>query len=246
MTVRVTFLGTGSAFAHDGRSHACIHVSAPGVSLLLDCGGSSLPRIRQYMDPSDIDGIAITHLHGDHFGGIPYLVLQQHWEAGRTRPLTVGGPPGLGGRLRHAEAALYPEFFGAPGKPGFEVRELVLGAAETEVGGAKVSAFPVTHVPEAEPHGLRVRAGGKIIAYSGDAAWSDALPRLADGADLFICECTYYDVPDPVHISYRTLAAHRSELGSARIVVTHVARDLLDHREAVEVEIAADGMVLEL
>lgn len=246
MSVRVTFLGTGSAFCDGGRSHACIHVSAPGVSLLLDCGGSSLPRIKQHIDADAVDGVAVSHLHGDHFGGIPYLILQQHWQGRRTRPFTVGGPPGLAARLRHAESSLYPEFFGASGKPGFPVREIVLGSAEREVGGALVSAFPVTHVPEAEPHGLRVRVGDKVIAYSGDASWTDALPRLAKGADLFICECTYYDVPDPVHISYRTLEQHRAEIDCGRIVLVHVSRDLVQHRDAVDLEIPDDGTVIEL
>lgn len=246
MTVRVTFLGTGSAFTDGGRSHACIHVGAPGVSLLLDCGGSSLPRIKEHIDPNGVDAIAVSHLHGDHFGGIPYLVLQQHWQGRRQRPLTVAGPAGLAARLRAAERSLYPEFFGAPGKPAFEVREVVLGAAETELGGALVSAHPVTHVPESEPHGLRVRVAGKTIAYSGDAAWSDALPRLAKGADLFICECTYYDVPDPVHISYRTLIAKRGSLDCGRLLLVHASRDLLDRRAELEIEVADDGMAVEL
>ena len=91
MTVNVRFLGTGNAFADGGRSHACIHLEAPGASLLLDCGGSSLPAIKKAMDPKAIQAIAISHLHGDHFGGVPYFVIEQHF-AGRTTPLAIGGP----------------------------------------------------------------------------------------------------------------------------------------------------------
>lgn len=246
MTVRVTFLGTGSAFADGGRSHACIHVGAPGVSLLLDCGGSALPMIQRHLDRTVIDGIAVTHLHGDHFGGIPFFIVEQHWAAQRTRPLTIGGPPGLPARLRRAEEAFYPEFFGAPGKPSFPIRELTLGPAETEIGGARVSAYPVSHVPESEPHGLRVRAGGKTIAYSGDASWSDDLVRLAKGADLFICECTNFERKDPVHINYRMLMRHRDELDCERIVLTHLTIDMLDRLAEVELPVASEGMTLDL
>ena len=117
MTVRIQFLGSGNAFSDGGRANAAIHVTAPGVSLLLDCGGSALPAIKKHGDPSTIDAIAVSHLHGDHFGGIPFFVLEQHF-AGRTRPLVVGGPPSLERRLRAAEQALYPDFFG-PTKLGF-------------------------------------------------------------------------------------------------------------------------------
>jgi len=99
LTVRVQFLGSGSAFSDGGRANAAIHVTAPGVSLLLDCGGSALPGIKKHIDPKTIDAIAITHLHGDHFGGIPFLVIEQHF-TGRKTPLLVGGPPSLAQRLR--------------------------------------------------------------------------------------------------------------------------------------------------
>jgi ribonuclease BN (tRNA processing enzyme) len=101
VTVTIRFLGTGNAFADGGRSHACIHLEAPGASLLFDCGGSSLPVIKKAMDPATIQAIAISHLHGDHFGGIPYLVMEQHY-AGRTAPLAIGGPRDL--RQRAARA----------------------------------------------------------------------------------------------------------------------------------------------
>ena len=245
MSLRGTFVGSGHAFADGGRAHSCIHVAAPGVSLLLDCGAASLPALRRVMDPSDVDAVAVTHLHGDHFGGIPLLVLQQHF-AHRDRPLTVGGPAGLPARLRLEESALYPDFFSAPGRPRFEVRPLVLGPVEQEIGGTSVSAHPVKHIPSAEPHGLRVRAGGRLIAYSGDATWSDDLPPLARGADLFICEASNFERDDPAHISYRTLMAHRAELECGRIVLTHLGASTLEHLDEIELDVASDGMTLDL
>ncbi len=242
MTLRVTFIGSGSAFADGGRSHACIHVTAPGVSLLLDCGGSSLPAIRREVDAEAIDAIAISHLHGDHFGGIPYLVIEQHF-AGRTAPLVIGGPRALGDRLRALESSLYPDFFRKT-KLGFALREIVLSANETEFGGALVSALPVKHVAESDPHGLRVRVGNKLIAYSGDATWSDDLARVAKGADLFICDATFFDRDDPSHISYRTLMSHRDQLECKRIVLTHLGAETLARIGELEVDHAVDGMGL--
>lgn len=239
MAVRVTFIGSGNAFADGGRSHACIHVSAPGVSLLLDCGGSSLPAIKREIDPEAIDAIAISHLHGDHFGGIPYLVVEQHF-AGRTAPLAIGGPRGLPERLRAAESALYPDFF-LKTKIRFAIRETALGASETELGGALVSALPVKHVAEAEPHGLRVRVGDKLIAYSGDATWSDELARVAKGADLFICDASFFDTDDPSHISYRTLMSQRDKLDCKRIVLTHLGAETLARIGELDIEHAVDG-----
>jgi ribonuclease BN (tRNA processing enzyme) len=242
LTVRITFIGSGNAFADGGRSHACIHVGAPGVSLLLDCGGSALPAIKREIDAEAIDAIAITHLHGDHFGGIPYLVIEQHF-AGRTAPLTVAGPRALSDRLRAAESALYPDFFRRT-KVGFAIKETVLGADEAELGGAFVSALPVRHVAESDPHGLRVRVADKLIAYSGDATWSDELARVAKGADLFICDASFFDTDDPSHISYRTLMSHRDELDCRRIILTHLGAETLARIGELEVDHAVDGLTI--
>jgi ribonuclease BN (tRNA processing enzyme) len=244
LSVRVTFIGTGNAFADGGRSHACIHVSAPGVSLLLDCGGSALPAIKREIDPEAIDAIAISHLHGDHFGGIPYLVIEQHF-ARRTAPLVIAGPRALADRLRAAESALYPDFFRKT-KIGFAVRETVLGRNDAELGGALVAALPVKHVPDSDPHGLRVRVGEKLIAYSGDAIWSDELASVAKGADLFICDASFFDTDDDSHISYRTLMAHRAELDCKRIVLTHLGAETLARIGELELEHAVDGATVEV
>ena len=244
MTIRVHFLGSGNAFSDGGRANAAIHVTAPGVSLLLDCGGSALPAIKKHVDPATIDAIAVTHLHGDHFGGITFLVLEQHF-AGRTRELVSGGPPSLEQRLRAEEQALYPDFFGHV-QLGFPHRTVVLGAEPTSLGGARVSALPVRHVRLAEPHGLRVEVAGKLIAYSGDARWTEHLAAVAKGADLFICEASYFDREDPAHICYRQLMEHRSEIGAKRIVLTHLGAETLARVSELELEYAVDGTLIEV
>ena len=245
MTVGVRFFGSGNAFADGGRSHACIHVTAPGVSLLLDCGGSSLPIIRQHIDPAEVTAIAVTHLHGDHFGGIPFLLDQQKW-ALRKRGIVIAGPPSLEARVALLARAYTMDF----ATLGFATSYVRLGRDERAVGGARIAALPVRHSPDAEPHGLRVRVDGKLIAYSGDAAWSDDLVAVARGADLFICEATNFTTADekanPVHVSYETLVAQRARLECRRIVLTHLGAKTLAHRDELALEYATDGMALEV
>jgi len=241
VTVEVRFLGSGNAFAAGGRSHACILVRHSGSSLLLDCGGSSLPAITRALDPGSIDAIAVSHLHGDHFGGIPFLLDEQKY-APRRRPLAIGGPPSLEKRVRQVADGFGMDL----ATLGFEVTFQVLGRDEQQLGPTRVAALPVRHSPAAEPHGLRMRVGGRLIAYSGDATWSDELVAVADGADLFICESTTYAVRDPVHLSGVELAAHRRDLRCARVVLTHLGKDALAHRDELPFEAADDGTVLEL
>jgi ribonuclease BN (tRNA processing enzyme) len=244
VSVRVTFLGTGNAFADGGRSHACIYVRARDSSLLLDCGGSALPALKRHADLERVDGIVVSHLHGDHFGGIPYVLMDQHF-AGRARPLTIVGPRELEERLRAVCVGLYADFFGRT-RLGFPVRYVTFGGKNTELAGGSLSAHPVLHVPESDPHGVRLRVDGKLIAYSGDARWSESLPTLARGADLFICEATNFSRDDPSHISYVTLMSHRSELDSRRIVLTHLGAETLARLDEVEMEHAEEMLELEV
>jgi ribonuclease BN (tRNA processing enzyme) len=244
VTVRVRFLGTGNAFADGGRSHACIHLEATGASLLLDCGGSSLPAIKKAMDPQTVQAIAISHLHGDHFGGIPYFLMEQYF-AGRKAPLAIGGPSELQLRSTRAGEALYKDLFGKI-TIDYGLSFVTLRETPVSLGGAEVSAHPVKHVAESDPHGLRVKIDGKLIAYSGDARWSDELAAVAKGADLFICESTNFAKSDPAHLSYKELITNRAKLDCGRIILTHLGFEAQQHLAEMELERAEDGMLVTL
>ena len=244
MTIKIRFLGTGNAFADGGRSHACIHLEATGASLLLDCGGSSLPAIKRALDPKTIQAIAISHLHGDHFGGVPYFLMEQYF-SGRTAPLSIGGPRELQQRATRAGEALYKDFFGKI-TIDYGLSFVTLKETPVSLGGAEVSALPVKHIAESDPHGLRVKIDGKLIAYSGDARFSDELVAVAKGADLFICESTNFERSDPAHLSYKELIANRAKLDCGRIILTHLGADAQSHAAEMELEVANDGLLLTL
>src|SRR5438132_8343652 len=105
---RVRFLGSGDAFGSGGRFQACIHVRSQDSSVLLDCGASSLIAMRRFgVEPNDIDAILVSHLHGDHFGGIPFFILDGQFLSKRERSLLIAGPPGIEARVRQAQETLF-------------------------------------------------------------------------------------------------------------------------------------------
>lgn len=244
--VTVTFAGSGDAFGSGGRMQACVRLSAPGhATLLLDCGATSLPALRRLgLDPGEISAVVVSHLHGDHFGGLPFLILDGQFTR-RTRPLTVLGPPGTRDRLAATMEALFPGSGAARRRFPTEVWELAPGASAT-VAGAAVTAWAADHASGAPALILRVGYGGRVIAYTGDTAWTDAIPAAAAAADLLIAEAYYRDKPIPYHLRLADLVAHRERLTARRIVLTHMSADVLADPAGIPFDTAEDGLVLSL
>ena len=93
--MQLRFVGCGDALGSGGRSNTCFHVTGDNVNFLIDCGASSLPALKRFgIARDDIDLILITHFHGDHFGGLPFLLLDAQFTR-RTRPLVIAGPQGI-------------------------------------------------------------------------------------------------------------------------------------------------------
>jgi ribonuclease BN (tRNA processing enzyme) len=240
--VRLRFLGSGDNFGSGGRFQACIHVDTGATRFLMDCGASSLiPMKRAGISTAAIDLILISHLHGDHFGGIPFFILDAQLISRREAPLVIAGPPGLKQRAHEAMEVFYPGASGVERKFAVRYIEMIEGET-TQAGGLTVRPVRVIHGSGDLPYALRVECAGKVIAYSGDTEWTDALKTVADGADLFICESYFFEKQMKNHINYRTLMAHRAELGCKRLILTHMGEEILDRLGEVELEVAEDGM----
>ena len=240
----VRFAGSGDAVASGGRFQACIVVSSTDRRVLLDCGASSLPALkRERIDPDSLDAIFVSHLHGDHFAGIPFLVLDGQL-AHRSRPLVVAGPREIERRVRAAMVTMYPGFATEPLRFPLEFVELQPDD-EREVAGVRVRAWSVPHDPLSNPLALRIGVGGRTIAYSGDSAWTPALAEVSRDADLFICEAQTMTPKARIHVSYAEVLAHRSEFRARRLVLTHLGADVIA-AERLEFERAHDGMSIEV
>jgi ribonuclease BN (tRNA processing enzyme) len=243
--VKVRFLGSGDAFGSGGRFQTCILLESSATQLLVDCGASSLIAMRRFgVDPLAIDAVILSHLHGDHFGGVPFLILDGQF-TGRTRPLVVAGPPGVETRVREAMEVLFPGSSRVQRR--FDTRFVELADRVTlEIASVSVTPFGVVHASGAPPFALRTVADGKTVTYSGDTEWTHSLIDAARGADLFIAEAYFFDRAVKFHLDLLTLLKHRAELDCRRLIVTHMSEDMLRRRDSLEVETAEDGKVVVL
>jgi ribonuclease BN (tRNA processing enzyme) len=249
--MRLTVLGCGDAFGSGGRLNTCFQLDArrrddgADTRLLVDCGASAMVSMHRFgTDPDSVDAIAITHLHGDHFGGLPFLLLYLQFEAKRTRPLEIAGPPGTRQRVKDACDALFGSI---DCQWGFDLsfREWAEGEP-LSLAGVEVTPRQVYHGEGVTAFGLRLSDAGKTFAYSGDTTWVDALPALAAKADLFVVECYAFDRRLPTHTDYQTLKAHLDELTARRVVLTHMSTCMLARQDKLPLETLEDGRVIEL
>ena len=246
MSVTVTFAGSGDSFGSGGRFQTCIVVDGPGVRFAIDFGASSLIALaKQEIHPNSLDSILLTHLHGDHCGGVPFLLIDAMLGARRERPLIVAGPPGMQAHMEMLREALFPGSAVMAPKFPLEYRELTVGAAN-RVLDLVVTPRPARHTAQTNPTALRVEVGGRVIAYTGDTEWTEEVARIADGADLLIAECYYYAKPIKWHLNYPAIAEHVRRAGAKRVILTHMSAEMLAHVGDVPEECAADGTVIAL
>ncbi|MEW9550483.1 MBL fold metallo-hydrolase [Nonomuraea sp. NPDC050783] len=244
--MRVRFIGSGDAFGSGGRWQTCISVTAGDLRVLVDCGATSLTAMKaQGVDPGSVDAVVLTHLHGDHFGGLPFLVLDGQFSR-RVRPLRVLGPPGTGARLTQAMETLFPGSSRVERRFPVEVGELATDGTPTALGPLSVSAWQVVHECGAPPLAVRVDDGRAAFAYTGDTEWTPALAEAARGASLLAAESYTYDRPIRYHLDYRTLREHAAELDAGRIVLTHMSGAMLSRLADATHPAAHDGMTVDL
>ena len=241
--VTVTLFGTGDAFASFGRSQSGYLIDAPGGRILMEAGPCLMQALKSNGVSTDsFDLLLISHLHGDHFGGLPFLILDYMWETRRKKVLTIAGPSKLEERTWQLMRTMFPHF--ELEKVRHKLKFVVLEPeSSTRLGKFKVSAIRSPHTKPDISLSLRVDGAGKSIVFSGDSGWNDELVEFSAGADLFLCECTYYESAHlKFHLNYPLLAANRDKFKVRRMVLTHLGREVLSREDEIALEMGYDGM----
>jgi ribonuclease BN (tRNA processing enzyme) len=244
--MQLRFVGCGDALGSGGRFNTCFHVTGNSVNFLIDCGASSLPALKRLgIGRDDIDLILITHFHGDHFGGLPFLLLDAQFTR-RARPLVIAGPVGIEAKLANLMEALFEH--SSKTKQRFDLSVAALEPEQSRTfGEVTVTPYPVVHGESGGPFlAYRIEAEGRVITYSADTEWTDTLIPAARGADLFIAEAYYYDKIVKNHLSLKTLEAHLPEINAKKLVLTHMSDDMLGRLGELPHTAAHDGMIVEL
>lgn len=235
--VSLQVVGCGEAFGAGGRMQSCYLLRGNGTTLV-DCGTTSLVAMRRLgVDPLALERIAITHFHADHMGGLPFLELDRRAN-GVTEPVEILGPHGI----EAAYARLFSAMFPGSASPDL-FRFTTYADRQPQLWGEwTVTAVPVVHQPETHPHALRLEGHDKVVAFSGDTAWTDALIEISRGADLFVCECVGYDQAPRYHMHWLELSQHPLEC--RRLLLTHMDRDMLQRLPVRGAEGASEGLVV--
>lgn len=244
-TMEIKVLGCGDAFGSGGRLQTCFHVTTAGTRFLIDCGTTALIAMRRFgVDPNAVETVFLTHLHGDHFGGLPFLILDAQLISRRTAPLTIAGPPGLRQRLPALMEAMFPGSSNVERHFALELVELEPEIAAV-VNGVEVTPFPVRHPSGAPSFALRITCEGRTLCYTGDTEWVDALIPAARGADLLIAEGYTAERSVRYHLDWTTLRQHLSEIVPRRVLLTHMSAEMLA-RQPDGYEAAEDGLTVEI
>jgi ribonuclease BN (tRNA processing enzyme) len=236
-------LGSGDAFGSGGRCQTSFYLKTASAGILLDCGASTLIALkRQRLSAGDIDIILITHLHGDHFGGLPFILCEILAMGQRKKSLTIIGPTYIKERSEEALKCFYP---------GFDITKDALIRFVTyrtnekfELNLLTITAYKAIHSPETHPHILRIETDDTTITYSGDTEWTEDLVTASAGADLLICEASSFQKKLKYHLSVKEIIENENRIMAKKIVLTHLGEEALAHLDEIPFAVARDGEVV--
>ncbi|KPK48069.1 MAG: hypothetical protein AMJ77_00910 [Dehalococcoidia bacterium SM23_28_2] len=219
------FLGSSNAFTPDGRYWSSFLLNG---RYLFDAPPTVVPHLKRLSVPvTDIRVIFISHFHGDHFLGLPFLLLDYLHMTPRQEDLHIVGPPGVEKVIEDATELAFPNLSRADSGYQRHYMEVDVNQEQT-VDDLRFQAFPMKHGDEGlESFGYRVCLDDKVVAYTGDAEFSEELFALAEGADVLVMDCNYSEGKGPYHVSFAEVPEIRRRLPlSTTIILTHMEAEL--------------------
>ncbi len=220
--MNLTFLGSANAFAAEGRYWSSFIVDG---KYQFDAPPTLLPHLKQLgVSLLDIEVIFITHQHGDHFVGLPFLMLEYVYMTERTKDLTIVGPPNCEEWLEDFAERVYPHIL-----KGSKYKRIYIEADPTrdqQAGDITFRAHPMSHISETGSppgaFGYSVRIGDKTVAYTGDTMYCEEAVKLGEGADAYVVDCTYSTGCGPEHMGIDDVKKIRERLPlETAIILTH-------------------------
>jgi ribonuclease BN (tRNA processing enzyme) len=215
--MRLTILGCAGSFPGPESACSAYLVEADGFRLLLDFGTGSLSALQRYAGLNCVDAILLSHLHCDHMlDACSYVVVRRYAPDGPYPPLPVYAPAGAAARIAAAysiDEGTVDDVYTFHG----------LHPGTVPVGPFTVTVDRVNH--PVETYGVRLEHGGRLLAYSSDTAPCEALLRLAQGVDLFLCEASYLDGadnPPDLHLTGAEAGEVATKAGVGKLVLTHL------------------------
>lgn len=251
--MRLTVVGCSGSYPGPDSAASCYLVEAGDTRIVLDLGNGALGSLQRHTNLDDIDAVLLSHLHPDHCLDLcSYYIYRRYRPEGPLPPIPVYGSTGVAERIAAA--------YGQPPERGMhEAFEFVEWSEDTryKIGSVEVTVARVAHPVPA--YGLRVRhAGtGRVLAFSGDTGPCAALDRVAQDADLFLCEAAFQvgqDSTPNLHLNGREAAEAATRAGARSLLLTHIppwndpSRTLAEATPAFggPIQLARTGLVLEI
>ncbi|UPK76291.1 MBL fold metallo-hydrolase [Nocardioidaceae bacterium SCSIO 66511] len=244
MTMTMTVVGCAGSFPSADSPASCYLLQAPyegrTYSLLMDLGNGAIGALQRYVDPLDVDGVVISHLHADHcLDMCGYYVMRKYHPDGAQPRIPVYAPADAPNHLARA--------YDLPMPVGMS-EQFVFSAwqqgATVELGPFRITPSRMPHPVEA--YALRVEAGGRVLVYSGDTGPNDVLVDIAHHADALLCEASFVesrDNPPDIHLTGKEAGEHAARAGVRRLLVTHIPAWTDRDTVAAEAKAAYEGPI---
>jgi ribonuclease BN (tRNA processing enzyme) len=246
--MKLTVLGGCGAWPAAGQACSGYLIEHDGFRLLVDPGYAILPRLLALVPAESVDAVLVSHGHPDHCADLNPLLRARVLSAAPPPPLPVYSLPGAVDQVLALDE---------PGmmRPGLALREFSVGGT-VSLAPCGIESFRLPHF--VDNVGMRISAGGRTLAYTGDSGPSPELTSLARDADLYLAEATYVDEVPTRHAGQLSCAGQvggdAAAAGARRLVLTHLWPGT-DPGAAVaaagrhydgEITVAREGLIIDL
>lgn len=249
--MNVFFVGVGEA-CDEKHGNTSIHVQTGNdIHILCDCGFSAAHSYFAFCDdPDQLDMLWISHFHGDHFFGLP-LVLLRFWEMKRSKPLLVIGQEGTEDKVMGSMDLAYPRF---RSKLSYEVQFPVIEPGTVqEISGLQLQSVQTLH--SQRNLGLLVNDGKNKLYYSGDGRPTEEVGELVRDCDMAVHEAFRLDEEIHHHGSVTGCLKLAQSNNIKKMALVHLERnfrqqqiadinDLLEQYSLLSLPVAGDRVSL--